>query len=186
MAALSLFSLTLLLAISFMGCARYSLNEYRMPGKAWCKKTPAVYEDADIKVAISIIKDRSFLLQIKNKTQQSLHITWGNSSIVDSAGNMVKLSYKLTGGDGVDRPDRVTKLGPGGYSDAEVYPAGSEYRDVKGQEQIHPFYYKGTEHDSPSGMKGKTIGVNLVAEVNDHARLYPLMLELKPSTILVY
>lgn len=168
----------ILLLFFASGCTGRYLNEYSLAGAPAGGK--AIYEDAEIKVAVSIIDDRKFGVDILNKTDHPLRITWGNSNVVDALGVGKRLVYTVSGSVSTDK-DSITTIAPGASAVAEVYPADHVYVDKKGREQLYPLYFRGPASGRPEDLNDKPIGINLVAEVNDHTRAYPLMLNVRPS-----
>ena len=162
------------------GCAagtpsRAFLNDYAMVSPGYSEDS--VYEDHNMRVSMTIKNDRMFGLEIRNKTGGSMRVTWGNCTIVDVTGEAGPLRHAGVGG---KTAGDVTSITPGGSVSAEVYPASHVYTDERGEEGIYPLYYRGALEGKPGDLYGRTVGVNLVMEVGDYTRLFPIMLKVNP------
>jgi len=142
-----------------------------------------VYEDADMRVSLGIVNDRRFSVEVKNKTAETMLLMWGNSGIVDVSGKPGRLMLELDSTKGSGRAEQsTTMLKPGGSARISVYPADHVYIDERGMASVHPLYYNGSKPGKPKDIAGKHIGVNLVMEVNGHAKDMSFMLKAEPPT----
>ena len=168
----------LALAIMSAGCSGPRLTSY---GMAEPVKNPLpVFEDGDIRVAMKIIDDCRYGMGITNKTPIPLRITWINSNAVTPGCPDDVVGYSVAAGPGVTDSGGITTVAPGATALAEAYPQSNAYTDKKGGHHVRPLYYVKGGAESADNPKGRAFGISLVAEVNDHARRYPLLLSLTP------
>ena len=178
---LAVFSLLVFAFSAVAGCSG-SLRDYSMVSPV--SSADCAFEDSDVRLKVAIVKDRKFGLVLVNKTDKPLRITWGNSTVVAGSGTEEPLAYALLPPGRDEGKSVLTPVAPGGTLSAEVYPASHVAGDGKGGQVVHPLYYKGSGEAGPKSLAGKVIGINLVVEVNDHTRLYPLMVRVERRSFL--
>ncbi|MBI5694703.1 MAG: hypothetical protein HZC51_03030 [Nitrospirae bacterium] len=162
----------------FAGCATGHISDYSLVSPVASRKP--VFEDSDVRLAIRVVDDSRYSLELANKTGAPLMIAWAGSTLRSADGGNEELAYKLgNGGKDVTESHLETTVAPGGVVVVEVYPAANVYVDEQGVGRVYPLYCKGSPVGDPRSLDGREIGVNLVVIIDDHARSYPLMLKVK-------
>ncbi|MBI5190249.1 MAG: hypothetical protein HZA22_06205 [Nitrospirae bacterium] len=159
----------------FAGCATGHISDYSLVSPVASRKP--VFEDSDVRLAIRVVDDSRYSLELTNKTATPLEILWDSSAVMAADGLEGRLLCELNGSGGA--ANRNTFIAPGGTILAEVFPAANVYRDEKGAVRVYPLYCNGSPEGDPGSLDGREIGVKLVLIVNDHARSYPLLLKVK-------
>lgn len=161
--------------ILFSGCTGAKLTRYNLVSPV--ERAEPVYEDRNMKVSMKVVDDRMIGLTIFNKTAAALRIYWINSSMVVSAGTDGRFVYKIGGSERINSSASVTSILPGCSEFAEIYPMCNVYRGTKGEELVYPLYYNGSGVGRYQDIEGRSIGINLVVEVDEHQRMYPFMIK---------
>jgi len=142
-----------------------------------------VYTNGGLRISFRVVDDSRIDLDISNETGKLMRIFWANSTFAavddpEAAIGYINGGARSTAGPG---KEKVSVISPGENADFEVYPAYSATVDEDGTFHNSPLYVNSDGEGSIESLDGKSIGVNLVMEINGSTRMFRFRLDVSSS-----